>query len=520
MQLKSCGYSLSAIVASSFMLFACSDSNPNTPFASTAEASSSSESLPISSSDFLSSSSSDFLSSSEISSSSSSAQSSATQAKFQTWHGTDKAQQIKTGYDAGTGTSGYWYEVNDNSEGGLSKITWGNATTEQCKGICGTIVLDRGTMTYNPFVAVAFDLAGKDAQGERIAVDATDMGGICITYTSDNPPMLELVLDDKQDSLFAIATPNVSLSKTTTANAFNFKWSDFKMPSWATKYNNISGEEAAKQLVGIRFKVQAAPGTSNFDIIEVGSYGNCTYPPPQTEDPKPYIDTNPNSDPNPNLPKTSPFETWYCNEDYYTYPINTGYDNGTKTAGYWFTYGDDAINGASKILWPIDVCYEYEPGCFDVVFYYCEGICGTANFSKGNMTERNPFVGLGFNVAGEKSQTDNTLVSADASAMGGVCVTYTSDNDIDLILGLDEMEKEYDYNLPTKTLPKSKDLITKYVPWADFKQPNEGNGKKISAEEAAKILTTIKFEIEGTQGQQAKFNIKSVGPYNGGDCHP
>ena len=90
MQLKSCGYSLSAIVATSFMFFACSD----------------------------------YLSSSEISSSSSSVQSSTTQAKFQTWHGTDKAQQIKTGYDAGSGTSGYWYEVNDNSEGGLSKITW------------------------------------------------------------------------------------------------------------------------------------------------------------------------------------------------------------------------------------------------------------------------------------------------------------------------------------------------------------------------------------------------------------
>ena len=510
MQLKSCGYSLSAIVASSFMLFACSDSNPNTPFASTAEASSSSESLPISSSDFLSSS--------EISSSSSSAQSSATQVKFQTWHGTDKAQQIKTGYDAGTGTSGYWYEVNDNSEGGLSKITWGNATTEQCKGICGTIVLDKGTMTYNPFVAVAFDLAGKDTQGEHIAVDATDMGGICITYTSDYPPMLELVLDDKQDSLFAIATPNVSLSKTTTANAFNFKWSDFKMPSWATKYNNISGEEAAKQLVGIRFKVQAASGTSNFDIIEVGSYGNCTYPPPQIEDPKPYIDTNPNSDPNPNLPKTSPFETWYgiLSE----YDINTGYDNGTATSGLWFAYGDDELGGASKIIWPIDVCYEYEPHCFDPVFDYCKGFCGTVYFANLNMTEGHLFVGLGFNIAGEKSQTDNTLVSADASAMGGVCVTYTSDNDIDLILGLGEMEKEYDYNLPTKTLPKSKDLITKYVPWADFKQPSEGNGKKISAEEAAKILTTIKFEIEGTQGQQANFNIRSVGPYNGGNCHP
>ena len=472
MQLRNCGFSLSAIVATSFMFSACSESNPNTPFASTAETNSSSESLPISSSDFLSSS--------EIpSSSSSSVQSPAAQAKFQTWHGTDKAKQIKTGYDAGAGTSGYWYEVNDNSEGGQSKI---------------------------------------NAQGERIAVDATDMGGICITYTSDNPPMLELVLDDKQDSLFAIATPNVSLSKTTTANAFNFKWSDFKMPSWATKYNNISGEEAAKQLVGIRFKVQAAPGTSNFDIIEVGSYGNCTYPPPQIEDPKPYIDTNPNSDPNPNLSKTSPFETWYGSLGEYS--INTGYDNGTKTSGFWFTYGDDEIGGASNIIWPIDVCYEYEPGCFDVVFDYCEGICGTADFSKGNMTERNPFVGLGFNIAGEKSQTDNTLVSADASAMGGVCVTYTSDNDINLRLGLGNKEEEYDYNIPTKKLPKSADIITKYVAWADFKQPNEGNGKKISGEEAAKILTMIKFEIEGNHGQQVEFNIKSVGPYNGGNCHP
>ena len=517
MHLKSCGLSLFALAAASFTFTACSDSNPSTPFANApvagpTESSSSSDGIPTSSEN---------LSSSEIfASSSSSAQTPIAQTGFETWHGTDKAQRINTGYDAGTGTSGYWYEVNDNSDGGLSKVIWGDATADQREGICGTIVLDRGTMTYSPFVAVAFDLAGKNAQGELVAVDATDMGGICITYTSDYAPLLELGLDEKQDSLFAITTPNVSLPKTNTPNSFNFKWSDFKMPSWATKYNNISGEEAAKQLVGIRFKVQAASGTSNFDIIEVGSYGNCTYPPPQIEDPKPYIDTNPDSDTNPNLPKTSPFETWYCNEDYYTYPINTGYDNGTKTSGYWFTYGDDAINGASKIIWPIDVCYEYEPGCFDVVFDYCEGICGTAYFSKGNMTERNPFVGLGFNVAGEKNQTDNTLVSADASAMGGVCVTYTSDNDIDLILGLGEMEKEYDYNLPTKTLPKSKDLITKYVPWADFKQPSEGNGKKISAEEAAKILTTIKFEIEGTQGQQAEFNIKSVGPYNGGDCHP
>ena len=512
MRLKRGVFSLPVIIVASFALTACSDSNPSSPIANnSAETSSSSESSPTSSSELLSGS--------EISASSSSSAQSTTQPGFQTWHGTDKAQRINTGYDAGTGTSGYWYEVNDNSDGGLSKVVWGDATADQCEGICGTIVLDRGTMTYSPFVAVAFDLAGKNAQGERVAIDATDMGGICITYTSDYAPLLELGLDEKQDSLFAITTPNVSLPKTDTPYAFNFKWSDFKMPSWATKLNNISGEDAAKQLVSIRFKIQAAPGTSKFDIIEVGSYGSCTYTPaPTPPSEKPYIDTNPNSDPNPNLSKTSPFETWYGSLG--EYPINTGYDNGTKTSGLWFAYGDDELGGASKIIWPIDVCYEYEPHCFDPVFDYCKGFCRTVYFANLNMTERNPFVGLGFNIAGEKSQTDNTLVSADASAMGGVCVTYTSDNDINLILGLGEMEKEYDYNLPTKTLPKSKDLITKYVPWADFKQPSEGNGKKISAEEAAKILTTIKFEIEGTQGQQAKFNIKSVGPYNGGDCHP
>ena len=199
MRLKRGVFSLPAIIVASFAFTACSDSNPSSPIANnSAETSSSSESSPTSSSELLSGS--------EISASSSSSAQSTTQTGFQTWHGTDKAQRINTGYDAGTGTSGYWYEVNDNSDGGLSKVVWGDATTDQCEGICGTIVLDRGTMSYSPFVAVAFDLAGKNAQGERVAIDATDMGGICITYTSDYAPLLELGLDEKQDSLFAITT--------------------------------------------------------------------------------------------------------------------------------------------------------------------------------------------------------------------------------------------------------------------------------------------------------------------------
>lgn len=83
--------------------------------------------------------------------------------------------------------------------------------------------------------------------------------------------------------------------------------------------------------------------------------------------------------------------------------------------------------------------------------------------------------------------------------MGGVCVTYTSDNDMQLILGLGRQ---------------------KYVPCTYFKQTSNCNGKKISSEESAKNLASIKFEMHGEHGTNAVFNIKSVGPYNGGECHP
>ena len=513
MHLKSCGLSLFALAAASFTFTACTDSNPSTPFANTpvagpTESSSSSDGIPTSSEN---------LSSSEIfASSSSSAQSPIIQAGFQTWRGTDKAQQITTGYDAGTGTSGYWYEVNDSAFNGASKVVWGAAASEQCEGICGTFVLDRANMTYNPFAAVAFDLAGKNAQGELVAIDATDMGGICITYSSDFAPTLELSLGEAQNAIYEYALPIKNLRKTATPETFNIKWSEFLQPAWAK--NKITSEEAIKKLVSIQFKVQATTGSeSRFDIIEVGSYGNCTYTPPPT----PPIEQNPDSNPNPNLPKTSPFETWYGSLG--DYRIITGYDAGTETSGYWFTYGDDPIAGASYIVWPVET--DYIPGendWMDPIIDHCEGICGTIEFNKGKMTERSPFIGLGFNIAGEKSLDDDIYTGepVDASAMGGVCVTYTSNNDIDLILGLGAKEEEYDYNLPTKVLPKSQTPMTKYVAWADFKQPSEGNGKKISGEEAAKILTMIKFEIPGEHGTQASVNIKSVGPYNGGDCHP
>lgn len=226
----------------------------------------------------------------------------------------------------------------------------------------------------------------------------------------------------------------------------------------------------------------------------------------------------PISSSNPDSPNTSPFETWHGSLEMFT--INTGYDNGTNTSGYWFYYSDYELGGASTIDWPVET--DFGAGTndgMDPVILHCNGVCGTATYRKESLTAGTPFIGLGFYIAGEKSPTDNTLTQVDASAMGGVCVTYTSDNDINLKLGIGKEEEEkYDYNIPTKTLPKSKTPLTQNIAWADFKQLSEGNGKKISGEEAAKILAMLKFEIPCEDKTTAEFNIMSVGPYNG-NCH-
>ncbi len=218
------------------------------------------------------------------------------------------------------------------------------------------------------------------------------------------------------------------------------------------------------------------------------------------------------------LPMASPFETWHGSLKMFT--INTGYDNGTNTSGYWFYYSDYDLGGASTIDWPVET--DFGAGTndgMDPVILHCNGVCGTATYRKGSLTVGTPLIGLGFYIAGEKNPIDNTLTQVDASAMGGVCITYTSDNDINLKLGIGkEEEAKYDYNIPTKTLPKSKTPLTQNVAWSDFKQLSEGNGKKISGEEAAKILAMLKFEIPGEDKTTAEFNIMSVGPYNG-DCH-
>ena len=223
------------------------------------------------------------------------------------------------------------------------------------------------------------------------------------------------------------------------------------------------------------------------------------------------------------------FETWDAAkifEDFLpNFQIHTGLGNGLETEGYWYSYKDNNISGSSVIVWPVSTDLFYSNESLDPVIMECKGLAGTAILSKGSY-EYDPYVAVGFNVVGETSDTNPAPDIGDASAWGGLCVTYMSDTDIALELGLGEtVDSTINYANPAITLPAAK--ATDYfspngkdgnkvvVNWSDFKQPSWYDGAvKIDGETAAKQLAAIHFKIQAEPGEY-NFNICAVGPKDG-----
>ena len=95
-------------------------------------------------------------------------------------------------------------------------------------------------------------------------------------------------------------------------------------------------------------------------------------------------------------------------------------------------------------------------------------------------------------------------------------MTYTSDTDISLELGLGEVtDSTINYANPAVPLPASKTSNRMVFSWSDFKQPSSYNGAvKFDGETAAKQLATVKFKIQAEDGDY-RFNICAVGPKDG-----
>ena len=194
-------------------------------------------------------------------------------------------------------------------------------------------------------------------------------------------------------------------------------------------------------------------------------------------------------------------EMWYGpraanNEEYF---VQTGLDNGSETSGYWFSFDDDEAN--TYVKWPV-MQLEYENGV-DRVIEVCEGICGTFVYKDEGV------LGIGFNVAGEALSGNNGAPAiADISAWGGLCVTYTSETDMDVVMSNDTT---FTYIkkmalLPKVSLPKSAEAKTVCSKWSDF----------VSAVETPSDPThvaSILFVAYGDAGSESEFNVIGVGKY-------
>ena len=202
------------------------------------------------------------------------------------WYGSKGKAKVNTGLGNGTNTEGLWYVLDDSDWGGKSMVLWDVETqdgtpddnlVQQCGGISGTAVLDKYYLTLNPWVYICFDVVGRNDENDEYALpgDASDWGGIAIAYSCDVAPVIELGLGEFEEQLHqsSNAVPQYVLPASPDGITFvRIPWSDFKQPRWYKEQPKISGPEAAKQLVSIRFNVQNKQGSYHFKISAIGAY--------------------------------------------------------------------------------------------------------------------------------------------------------------------------------------------------------------------------------------------------------
>lgn len=438
---------------------------------------------------------------------------------FEDW-GPYGVARINTGYDAGFNNSGYWYTYNDNEDGGKSTIKWAaepdvygglEPVLEKCvTGLCGTYKLDKGTLDYDPYVVVAFDLAGKDADGRVIPVDASGLGGFEISLAVSAAATLELSMGNEEDAKIDFALPAYDLGTSTVGKSVRIPWTKFAQPSWAK--NQISTEEVVKKLASVRIRIQAKDGNNGeFNIMKIvpvnrSTFKNCPdYVPPVSSSsivPKSSSSVVPKSS---SSLAPCDFENWYGADG--VARINTGYDAGFDNSGYWYIANDSLDGGKSVITWAAEPDPE---GGLEPVLDSCGGVCGTYKLDKGDLAY-DPFVEIAFDLAGKGA--DGQAIPVDISGMEGIDIQFSSSHAAVLELSLgEEKDAELGYALPAYDLGKSPTGKYISIPWSKFAQPSWAKADQlISIEEAITSVASIRVRIQAKTGSEGQFNIMGIG---------
>ena len=522
-----------AVAALLLGVVACSDDNPSGGFDVPAygDSSSSVETVPGSSGDVGGSAANVALSSSPnvAASSSSETANSSSSAKMPKntaacmWKGTDEYVPVKTGLDPDDKYgAGYWYNFGDSFKGGKSFIEfpindddqlneWENIVRliGECGGYCGAFVLDRGSAN-EAYAGFGFNVAGVEDPMKSNPIDGvregniSDWGGVCVTYAADQDVYLELEAD-------SAALYEVKLDKSI----------DFveKCVTW----NELNAVESSKHARSIRLKMKSSEKmTGHLTVSAIGKYdanGACeiegyAYVIPdgmrsflagtivlRSSSSEQSASSGSSASGNCEAPQTVSGLWNRLSNPGSDDRVITGLDNGTETSGYWFSFGDEE-SGNGKVVYPSTPGIDYTTT--DQVFDYCMGVCGLLEFSKEG------YLGVGFHVAGVVDpMDDNSLVAkANISSWGGLCVTYASESDLEVVLTYAQTSGFGDFSrMPKTTLPKSIELKTVCLDWKNYFM-------SVFSEVSTTHMTSILFAVQGNANTKSRFNIRGLGKYS------
>ena len=193
------------------------------------------------------------------------------------WDGSiDTEGKVETGSDEKT--AGYWYEYNDENDGGSSKFTFPNDVEENTYGnFYGPLVEAYGGIKADitlgdgydyPYAGLGFNIWSENQEG----VDISAWSGICLTYESTIGFGIELGVENEK-TVTEYDNYKAAVSKAPTGASQDYAWAKFKQGGWG---KTVDQADVLAKTAAIKLKFEGTAGTSgSFNICQVGSLGKC-----------------------------------------------------------------------------------------------------------------------------------------------------------------------------------------------------------------------------------------------------
>lgn len=194
------------------------------------------------------------------------------------WDGfSNRSEKVLTGGDE---TSGYWYEFNDNSEGGSSTIEFPSAVDTHIDGSPFPDLIEKyrgiqlgvafGSGYEKPYAGVAFNVWSEEQEG----VNVYPWGGLCLEYKSSIDFEIELGLENGAIPTMGSCSFVASVPASTSEKVSDFVWEKFKNNCGAGVSPDIM--DVLKKVASVRLKFSGAAGTTGEFLIErIGAVGMC-----------------------------------------------------------------------------------------------------------------------------------------------------------------------------------------------------------------------------------------------------